>query len=123
MWAEKKAEEYLVQNGFKILARRWRSGSRLELDIVAQEKDVLVFVEVKCRKNEDFGRPFDMIDRKKRENMSKAALRFISTLKRKPEYFRFDVVEVVGSMNAVSTPVIRHIRNAFTLDSKFYPVY
>jgi len=118
IWGEDQAAGMLKGKGYKILGRRVRIGVRDELDIVARHNNILVFIEVKTRKREDFGRPMSSVDRGKRHTLSRGAIRYLKKLKQKPEYFRFDVVEVVGSREA-GDPLIRHIENAFTLD----PVY
>jgi putative endonuclease len=114
-WGEEQAARMLMKKGYRILGRRVTLGRREELDIVARHEDTLVFVEVKTRKSEDFGRPIESLDRAKRRAQSRAALRYLNKLKQKPSYFRFDVVEVVGS-ESNDVPVIRHVESAFTLD-------
>jgi putative endonuclease len=114
-WGEKLAAQMLARKGYRILGRRVRVGPKDELDIVARHKDALVFVEVKTRKSEEFGRPLDAVGRAKRHAQSRAAVRYLNKLRQKPSYFRFDVVEVIGSADAAD-PLIRHIENAFTLD-------
>lgn len=114
LWGERVAEKMLKRKGYRILGRRVRLSARHELDLVARHRDVLVFVEVKTRGSEDFGRPFGAINAGKRRTMSAAAIRYLGKLRRKPSHFRFDVVEVVGS-ECGTDPVVRHIENAFTL--------
>lgn len=116
-WGEEVAERFLKKKGFKILGRRVHL-DRDELDIVARSGEVLVFVEVKTRKNEAFGRAASAVDRGKRASLSRAAVHYLRKLREKPDYFRFDVVEVIGEMNA-GDPEIRHIENAFNLDKKY----
>ena len=119
-WGEKQAELLLKQKGCRILGRRVRVGSRDELDLVARDGDVLVFVEVKARKHEEFGRPFTAVDRKKRHALSRAAVRYLKKIGNPPVCFRFDVVEVVGAMGD-ERPLTRHIENAFPLDKRYSP--
>src|SRR5437870_5162603 len=61
---EKLACRYLRRNGYKILYRNFRGRRGREIDIVCRHADTLVFVEVKTRAREDFGRPFEAVDRK-----------------------------------------------------------
>jgi putative endonuclease len=116
-WGEKQARLALTAKGYRILGARVRVGRHDEIDLVARHDGVLVFVEVKTRKNEDFGRPIDAVKRDKRRKLSRAAVRYMKRLRRKPDYFRFDVVEVIGTEGA--PPEIRHIENAFTLEAGY----
>lgn len=117
-WGERVAEERLRRDGYRIIGRRVRVGRRDEFDLIARSpQEVLVFVEVKTRANEDFGRPFSAVTSRKRRNLSRAALAYFRQMKQKPNYFRFDVVEVVGTENGPA-PVVRHIENAFPLSGR-----
>jgi len=118
VWGEEQAARHLRRRGFRILARRVRVGRRDEIDLLARDRDTLVFVEVKTRKSEDFGRPISSVTRDKRRVLSRAAIRYMMKLRRPPAYFRFDVVEVIG-VEGEGAPEIRHIPNAFTL----HPAY
>src|SRR3982751_3743722 len=62
---EKLAVKFLRQQGYKILYRNFRGRTGGEIDIVARHGDTLVFVEVKTRTREDFGRALDAVDREK----------------------------------------------------------
>ena len=114
-WGEAQAERALRQKGYAILGRRVRVGRRDELDLVARDGAVLVFVEVKTRKTEAFGRPGAAVNHAKRHYLSRAAVRYLKHLRHPPNAFRFDVVEVIGTVD-IPTPLIRHIENAFPLD-------
>jgi putative endonuclease len=118
LWGEDQAARMLKAKGYRILGSRVRIGRRDELDIVARHGEVLVFVEVKTRNTEDFGRPISSVDRAKRKALSRAALGYLRRLRQKPPYFRFDVVEVVVA-DPSRDPVIRHIENAFTLNPRY----
>ncbi|MCE9614034.1 MAG: YraN family protein [Lentisphaerae bacterium] len=117
-WGERCAEQYLRQAGFKILGRRVRFGPREELDLVARDGRVLVFVEVKARASEAFGRPAASVDRHKRDVLSRAAVHYLGALRFPKVNFRFDVVEVVGRPDG-DPPTVRHIPNAFTLSPRY----
>jgi len=114
---EALAEKFLKKAGFKILGRRVRVG-RDELDLIARQEDTLVFVEVKTRAGEDFGRPAAAVNRAKRRNLSRAAIRFLKKRKLRPPTIRFDVVEVIGAPDD-GKPEIRHIQNAFTFEGGY----
>jgi len=114
LWGEGEAERFLVAKRYKILSRRFRVTVRDEVDLIVRDGEILVFVEVKTRKTESYGRPLSAVDRKKRHVISRAAVRYLKKLGI-PVTFRFDVVEVIGRPGTGS-PKIRHIENAFQLD-------
>jgi putative endonuclease len=114
LWGEEQAATFLEKKGHKVLSRRFRVTARDEFDLITRVGGILVFVEVKTRKSELFGRPATAVDRAKRHHLSRAAIRYLQRLK-KPVNFRFDVVEVVGEKEGPD-PVIRHIESAFPLD-------
>lgn len=115
-WGEQLVAGFLEKQGYRILGRNVRFGSRCELDLVVRSPapDTLVFVEVKTRRTADFGRPMSAVDRGKRRAMGRSALRYLHRIKAKPARIRFDVVEVVGAPGD-EHPAIRHIENAFSL--------
>lgn len=115
-WGEQMAARFLRSKGYQILGRNVRFGSRLELDLVARSPapETLIFVEVKARRSELFGRPITAVNRAKQRMIGRAASRYLRKLTARPRRIRFDVVEVVGSPGD-SEPVVRHIENAFTL--------
>jgi putative endonuclease len=118
LWGERQAEALLRRKGFRVLGRRVRVGRRDEIDLLARDGDVLVFVEVKTRAREAYGRPASAVHAHKRRVLSRAAVRYIKTLGRRQVLFRFDVVEVVGAPGGAD-PVLRHIANAFPLDARY----
>jgi putative endonuclease len=114
---EKIAAKHLQSNGHKILYRNFRAPHGGEVDIVCRDKrhNELVFVEVKTRSSEDFGRPLDAVDRRKRRLILRGAMTWLKMLDMPDIVFRFDVVEVVIS----GPPIIRHIENAFRLPEDY----
>ena len=103
---------------YQILGRRVRVGRHDELDLIARDGDTMVFVEVKTRKNENYGRPAASVNREKRRKLSRAAVGFLKKRKLRPPYIRFDVMEVIGEPDGDS-PEIRHIENAFQLEGGY----
>jgi putative endonuclease len=113
---ETLAATHLRKQGYKILVRRYRPKSRRgDIDIVAREKEVLVFVEVKTRSSEEFGRPVEAVGEQKRRHLRRAALDYLRRLGSPRLYFRFDVVEVVLDNDGETARDIRLIRNVFDL--------
>jgi Holliday junction resolvase-like predicted endonuclease len=70
---------------------------------------VLVFVEVKTRKNEDFGRPISSVNKAKRHRLSRAAVGYLKRQKPPPDYFRFEVIEVIGEPDMGPTEVVAEL--------------
>lgn len=99
---------YLTQKGYHLLDRNWRSGHK-ELDIVAVDHDTLVIVEVKTRRNTNFGRPEDAVSPMKMRRTVNAADAYIRC-NRLDLPVRFDVITIVGSGQQ---PHINHIIDAF----------
>ena len=114
---EKLACRYLKHNGYKVLFRNFRGRSGGEIDIVCRDRDTLVFVEVKTRGREDFGRPVEAVDRDKRKRISRGALAWLRMLDNPDILFRFDVVEVVIVDEA--KPRVELIKNAFPLSKPY----
>ena len=114
---EKLACRFLKHSGYKILLRNFRGRSGGEIDIVCRDNDTLVFVEVKTRASEDFGRPFEAVNREKRKRISRGALAWLRMLDNPDILFRFDVVEVVIADGA--QPRVELIKNAFPLSKPY----
>jgi len=91
---EKKAASYLKrEKGFKILKRNWRHG-RDELDLIALDEKVLVFVEVKTRKAGGLVSGYYTVDDRKKRALKRAARAYMKTLQEEPLTYRLDIVEV-----------------------------
>lgn len=99
------AAVYLKRQGFSILERNYyiRGG---EIDIIFQQKDVIVFCEVKMRSSDRYGLPCESVDYKKQQRICKAALDYSYKNKIIDVDFRFDIIEVMNGK-------INHIINAF----------
>ena len=89
---EEIACKYLIDNGYKILDRNVHYSRFCELDIIAQYKKTLVFVEVKTRKTDTFGSPMEAITKTKYENIKKGALNYLSEHPSKD--YRIDVIGI-----------------------------
>src|SRR2546429_3021320 len=114
---EKLACRFLKRSGYKILLRNFKGRSGGEIDIVCRDNDTLVFVEVKTRTREDFGRPFSAVDRQKQKRISRGGLAWLRMLDNPDILFRFDVVEVIITDDA--KPRLELIRNAFPLSKPY----
>ncbi|NCD33487.1 MAG: YraN family protein [Spartobacteria bacterium] len=117
-WGEKIAEQMLCKKGYKVLGRRVRMGKHGEIDLVVCNDTELLFIEVKTRKNADFGRPAEAVDRAKEQTLCDAVARYLARLESKPPSFRIDVVEVVGHPGD-KNPEIKHIQSAIMLSEHY----
>jgi putative endonuclease len=86
------AEKFLRKKGYNILQRNFKT-SIGEIDIIALDKEYLVFIEVKSRKSLEYGQPFEAVNRHKRRKIANVAMLFLKKLKEIPPC-RFDVVSV-----------------------------
>lgn len=104
---EKLAAEFLKKAGYKILAMNFRYSRLSEIDIVAKEKDTIVFVEVKARSTTNFGHPYEAITPKKLQNIYQTAQYFLQETEEKHKNFRIDIISVLGTQNHK----IEHLKN------------
>lgn len=90
---EKLAADYLIKHGFKILETNRRFSRFCEIDIIGMDKDTLVFVEVKTRKNNKSGIPFEAVTKTKYEHIKTGLFTY---LKENPQYkkYRIDAVGI-----------------------------
>ena len=108
-WGENAAENFLVSKGHLIVGRNVRTPYG-EIDIISRDGDILVFVEVKTRSNEQFGLPEEAITRNKQIHMLNAAQAFLQT---NPDFdgdWRIDVI-AVRKKPGVNSPEIIHFEN------------
>lgn len=107
---EEKASEVLRGKGYCILDRNYRRRGG-ELDIVCEKEGVVVFVEVKRRKTDLFGEPFEAVDERKRRRIVRSARRWLYEKKLLGKCdVRFDVVSI---SQRGGTEEIDHIEDAF----------
>ncbi len=113
---EQEATAFLKAQGYKILECNYKTKLG-EIDIIAQEKDTICFVEVKTRTSDDFGTPFEAVSRFKQQKLSKLALTYLKSKKLLDQKARFDVVAV--RTTDVDAKKVELIKNAFDLFSKY----
>ena len=90
---EKAARKFLKKRGYRIREVGFRC-PRGEIDIIAQQKDYLVFVEVRTKSNLDFGTPEESITQSKKKKLVALALTYTSTHQNLPSLWRIDVVAI-----------------------------
>ena len=111
-WGEAMAAEYLRKKKYTILAAGYHSRFG-EIDLIAQNKQYLVFVEVKLRKSAAFAQAREFVDRRKQDKIRVTASIFLS---RYPTNLqpRFDVVEIYAPQGRdTAKPELNHIEGAF----------
>lgn len=91
-FGEEIACKFLKDNGYEILDRNVHYSRFCELDIVAKQKNTTVFVEVKTRKTDAFGTPFEAITKTKYDNIKKGAMNYLNEHPAKS--FRIDVIGI-----------------------------
>jgi putative endonuclease len=109
---EDAACEELRRRGYIILDRRFRTRCG-ELDIVAKDGNVIVFVEVKARTDGNFGEPSESVTWQKRRRLAQMAASYLSRKQLGDVPCRFDVVAVMEAPDAVRT--VELIQGAFDI--------
>lgn len=106
---ENLASNYLLEKGYFILERNFRSKVG-EIDIIAQKEQVIIFIEVKARSNINYGFPYESVNYRKQQKIIRTAQNYIKFKGLTDCQFRFDIIEVFLKMNGNK---INHIQNAF----------
>lgn len=91
---EDRATEFLKKNGYRIVRRNFKNKLG-EIDVIAYDKEVLAFIEVKTRLSDTFGLPREAVNIQKQRKIRLVATSFIKTYKLFDKACRFDVVEVM----------------------------
>ena len=105
------AIEHLKGLRYRILERNYRK-SFGEVDIIARDKDTVVFIEVKTRQSTRFGTPFEAVDLRKQRQISRVAQEYLQTHGTSDVSARFDVIAVRVDRDH-RLIAIDHLRNAF----------
>lgn len=105
---EDLAVTFIQKQGYTIVARNFYY-QKAEIDIIAQKDDVLCIVEVKWRKSDVHGAPYEFVTPKKRKLLARAAEFFIQKHNWQGET-RFDIISITGVLPNIT---IEHIQSAF----------
>jgi putative endonuclease len=106
-WGEQIATDYLTKRGYEIVTRNARTPYG-EIDIVAKQGEIVIFVEVKTRTSDKMGLPEDSITARKRKHMLAAAEHY--SAENEIDHWQIDMIAVEGKPG--STPRITHFENA-----------
>ena len=111
-WGEAIAAEALKARGFAVIERNYRSRYG-EIDIIASNRQYLVFCEVKLRKSADFAAAREFVDARKQQRLRTTALLYLSQHET-PLQPRFDVIEIYAPDGTQTRrPQITHMEDAF----------
>jgi len=105
------AEEFLRRQRYVILARNYRCRFG-EVDLIALDRGMLVFVEVKSRQRDAVVHPFDVVNARKQRQIARAAQHYVQRHRLEDRVARFDVVAVWRDGDAISC---EHLKDAFAL--------
>jgi len=112
VWGETQAAEYLQSQGLKIIERNFRAPVG-EIDIIARDRHIIVFAEVKTRRSTAFGTPQEAVGTRKQRQIIRTAQWYLKNNRHPKLQPRFDVVAVLCQSGG---PVqIDHICDAFSL--------
>jgi putative endonuclease len=103
---ERVAEKALVAAGYRILDRNFRAAAG-EIDLVAEEGDVVCFVEVKGRSGVGFGSPAEAVTLEKRRRIFRAAETWLARRNRIGSRCRFDVVSILDAADGRKVEILR----------------
>ena len=106
-WGEETAAEYLTQRGYEIVARNIRTPYG-EIDVIAKQNDIIIFVEVKTRTSNKMGLPEESITPRKREHMFAAADHYAA--EHDIDHWQIDVISIEGKPGV--NPKITYFENA-----------
>lgn len=115
-FGESSACTYLKHRGYKILERNFRNRCG-EIDIIAEKRGYVAFIEVKTRNSEDFGAPSEAVNAAKQHKIANTAMAYIMYRRLECD-FRFDVIEVMykkSVFGGFKTVKVNHIENAFEI--------
>ena len=107
-WGEDTAAEYLTQKGYELVARNIRTPYG-EIDIIAKQGDIIIFVEVKTRTSNKMGLPEESITPRKREHMLAAADHYAA--EHEIDHWQIDVIAIEGKPGSAE-PKITYFENA-----------
>ncbi|MDP1852821.1 MAG: YraN family protein [Candidatus Omnitrophota bacterium] len=109
---EDEAVNFLKKKGYKILERNWRLKRFGEIDIIAKDRNVFCFIEVKTRVTSFFGQPYEAVDKNKQFKLSVLAISYLKSKNLMDSAARFDIVSISGKK-------INLFTDAFPLSERF----
>jgi len=108
-WGEKLACSHMKKSGAKLIEQnfRWKGG---ELDLIFEKDEVLIFLEVRTREEDDFMHPLETIDERKCTKIRRTASYFYHRIWKKESVCQFDIITIVGNPSLYK---LEHFERAF----------
>ena len=106
---ESIASNYLLDEGYQLLETNWRF-RRAEIDLIAKDGDILVFIEVKTRSSAAFGEPEEFVTPEKENLIAAAASAYMEAINHDWE-IRFDIISIL--LKSEQSYSIKHLEDAF----------
>ena len=113
---EDLAVAFLKKKGYRILERNFRNKWG-EVDIIAQDREVICFIEVKLRTTTAFGLSIEAISKSKQNKLIRMALGYLQTKKMDDVFARFDVVTIDHNDQE---KIVDLITNAFEIEGNIF---
>lgn len=113
---EALAWNFLRKRGYSILEKNYRTRFG-EVDIIAEKEGVVVFLEVKTRRDHQFGFPEESVDWRKREKLTRVAEAYLQTSRLEHRPARFDILSI--TWDGRSEPCFSLIEDAFTIGERW----
>lgn len=110
-WGENKAKEYLLKLGYLLIAENWQNRYG-EIDLIFLDNNQVVFVEVKTRRNSNYGPAIEAINKNKQLQIIKMVEMFLQYKNWWNKKYRIDVIAIDGDDNLYD---LNHIKNAIGL--------
>lgn len=112
---EREAERFLRTQGYAIVAKNYRSHFG-EIDLVALDRQTIVFVEVRTHTGDGLGDPLESVNLRKQRQIAKTALDYLSRHRLHERAARFDVIGIQWQGEGAQ---LTHIKEAFDLPRSF----
>lgn len=111
---EQWAAQYLQQQGYEIVERNLRT-KQGEIDLIALDQQMLVFVEVRTRTSTAYGTPGESVNWRKQKKLRELALAYLQRQSRRFPSFRFDVIAITCPARVTNPEQVKieHVKHAF----------
>ena len=111
---EEEAVKFIKKQGYRILQTNFKTKSG-EIDIIAEDKKVVAFIEVKTRATGEYGSPLEAVNYHKRKKIALVANQFLTRHKVENRECRFDIVAILARSDDPKTWEIDLIKDAFSV--------